>query len=163
MSFQIFIMSEASRWSILIPKIPWDQKLVDCCLGSLCEENYFFFYFFFWTSELHISQALREHRACPIPTPYEPVVKFCSKQVLSLWGAPTYNHVAKTAQGLKGKVLRKKIVFPIEFRFFTFFTSFFFANGSALGHLQCDRYDPNVKFLIFFKKFYKVHSIEVLN
>jgi hypothetical protein len=27
-------------------------------------------------SELHISQAFREHQACPIPTPYEPVVKF---------------------------------------------------------------------------------------
>jgi hypothetical protein len=23
----------------LTPKIPWDQKLVDCCLGSLCEEK----------------------------------------------------------------------------------------------------------------------------
>jgi hypothetical protein len=26
----------------LTPKIPWDQKLVDCCLGSLCEEKYIF-------------------------------------------------------------------------------------------------------------------------
>jgi hypothetical protein len=31
----------------LTPEIPWDQKLVDCCLGSLCEEKYFFFNFFF--------------------------------------------------------------------------------------------------------------------
>jgi hypothetical protein len=23
----------------LTPKIPWDQKLVDCCLGSVCEEK----------------------------------------------------------------------------------------------------------------------------
>jgi hypothetical protein len=23
----------------LTPKIPQDQKLVDCCLGSLCEEE----------------------------------------------------------------------------------------------------------------------------
>jgi hypothetical protein len=69
--------------SILTPKIPWDQKLVDRYLGSLCEEKYFLFTFFFWTSELHISQAFCEHQARPIPTPYEPVVKFCSKQVLS--------------------------------------------------------------------------------
>jgi hypothetical protein len=33
--------------------------------------------------ELHISQAFREHQACPIPTPYEPMANFCSKQVLS--------------------------------------------------------------------------------
>jgi hypothetical protein len=26
-------------WVGLTPKIPWDQKLVDCCLGSLCEET----------------------------------------------------------------------------------------------------------------------------
>jgi hypothetical protein len=25
--------------TILTPKIPWDQKLVDCSLGSLCEEK----------------------------------------------------------------------------------------------------------------------------
>jgi hypothetical protein len=30
-------------------------------------------------------------------------------------------HVAKTAQGLKGKVLRKKFILPIESWFFTFF------------------------------------------
>jgi hypothetical protein len=27
--------------------------------------------------------------------------------------------------------------------------------------LQCDHYDLNVKFLIFLKNFYKVHSVEV--
>jgi hypothetical protein len=32
---------------------------------------------FFWMSELHISEAFREHQARPIPTPYEPVVNFC--------------------------------------------------------------------------------------
>jgi hypothetical protein len=32
--------------------------------------------------------------------------------------------VAKAAQRLKGKVLRKKFVLPIEFWFFTFFTFF---------------------------------------
>jgi hypothetical protein len=31
----------------LTPKIPCDQKLVNCCLGSLCEEKYIFSNFFF--------------------------------------------------------------------------------------------------------------------
>jgi hypothetical protein len=34
--------------------------------------------------------------------------------------------VVKTAQGLKGRVLRKKFILPIESWFFTFFT-----HGSA--------------------------------
>jgi hypothetical protein len=46
-------------------------------LGSLCEEFLFFFNFFFWTSELHISQAFREHQARPILTLYEPLANFC--------------------------------------------------------------------------------------
>jgi hypothetical protein len=48
-------------------------------------------------------------------------------------------------------VLRKKFVLPIKFWFFTF-SLFFFAHGSAWCHLQCDRYDLNVKFLIFFAR-----------
>jgi hypothetical protein len=44
---------------------------------------------------------------------------------------------------------------------FHFFSPFFFAHGFAWRHLQCDRYDLNVKFLIFFKNFHKVHSVQV--
>jgi hypothetical protein len=44
---------------------------------------------------------------------------------------------------------------------FHFLSPFFCAHGSTWRHLQCDRYNLNVKFLIFFKKFYKVHSVEV--
>jgi hypothetical protein len=69
--------------------------------------------------------------------------------------------VAETAQRLKGMVLRKKFVLPIKSWFRIFFHFIFFAYGFASCHLQCDRYDLNVKFLIFFKKFYKVHSVEV--
>jgi hypothetical protein len=43
-------MDQEQSDGALIPKIPWDQKLVDCCLGSLCEEKLFFFNFFFWTT-----------------------------------------------------------------------------------------------------------------
>jgi hypothetical protein len=66
-------------------------------------------------SELHISQAFREHQARPIPTPYEPMANY------------------------------------------------FFIHGFARRHLQCDQYGLNVKFLIFFKKIYKVHSVEILS
>jgi hypothetical protein len=68
--------------NLLTPKIPWDQKLIDCCLGSLCEEKLFCFNFSFSTSELHISQAFRENQARQIPTPYELVANFCWKGVL---------------------------------------------------------------------------------
>jgi hypothetical protein len=44
--------------SFLIPKIPWDQKLVDCNLDNLCKEKYFFSIFFFLTSEFHIFHKL---------------------------------------------------------------------------------------------------------
>jgi hypothetical protein len=69
------------------------------------------------------------------------------------WGAPTCSHVAKIAQGLKGRVLRKKFVLPIESLFFTFFHFLFFTHGSAWCHLQCDHYDLNVKFVIFSRNF----------
>jgi hypothetical protein len=40
----LYKVNGVPRWYIvtieaLTPKIPWDQKLVDCCLGSLCEEK----------------------------------------------------------------------------------------------------------------------------
>jgi hypothetical protein len=64
-------------------------------------------------------------------------------------------------------VLKKDVSFlPIESWFFAFFYFYFFSCFSIYFffiHLQCDRYDLNVKFLIFFKKFYKVHSAEVLS
>jgi hypothetical protein len=57
-------------------------------------------------------------------------------------------------------VLRKKFVLSIK-SWFSTFIHFYFAHGSAWYHLQCDCYGLNMKFLIFFKKFYKVHSVEV--
>jgi hypothetical protein len=62
-------------------------------LGSLCEEKSFFFNLFFWTSELHISQAFREHQARLILTLYELVVKFCSKHVLYKYNIAIYFYV----------------------------------------------------------------------
>ena len=73
--------------------------------------------------------------------------------------------MAKIAQGLKGRVLRKKFVLPIKSLFFTFFHFFifyFFANGSVWCDLQCDRYDPNVKFLIFSRNFTRSTMLKFL-
>jgi hypothetical protein len=67
----------------------------------------------------------------------------------------------QTAQGLKGQGAKKNLAHKILV--FYFFSLFFFAHGYARCHLQCDRYNLNVKLLIFFKKFYKVHSVEVLS
>jgi hypothetical protein len=52
----------------------------------------------------------------------------------------------------EGKGSQKIVCFAHKILVFHFFT-FFFAHGSTWGHLQCDRYDLNVKFLIFFKNF----------
>ena len=76
------------------------------------------------------------------------------------WWAPTCSHVAKIAQGLKGKVLRKYFVLLIKSLFFTFIHPFL-GHDSTWCHLQCDCYDLNVKFLIFSKEFDEVQSIEV--
>jgi hypothetical protein len=66
--------------------------------------------------------------------------------------------VAKSAQGVKGMLLRKKFVLPIKSWFFTFFSLFF-----LLMVLHDVTFNVNVKFFIFFKKFYKVHSVKVLS
>jgi hypothetical protein len=55
----------------------------------------------------------------------------------------------------------KIVCFVHKILVFHFFSLLFFAHGSAWRHLQCDHYDLNVKFSIFFRNFYKVHSVEV--
>jgi hypothetical protein len=56
---------------------------------------------------------------------------------------------------------QKIICFAHKILVFHFFSLFFWAHGCVWCHLQCECYDLNVKFLIFFKNFYKVHSVEV--
>ena len=64
----------------------------------------------------------------------------------------------------KGQGAKKEVFFTHRILDFHFFSLFFFSpHGSAWYHLQCDSYDLNVKFLIFFKKLHKVHSVEVLS
>ena len=141
------------------PKTAW------LYFGQLVRREIFFsIFFFFWTSKLHISQAFREHQACPILAPYEPVVKFCSKRVLSSFFLYFLrsSYMQPCGWNCLNRVLRKSFVLSIESWFFTFFHFFFLAHGSTWCDLQFDHCDSNVKFLIIFKKFYKVHSIEVL-
>jgi hypothetical protein len=127
----------------LTPKIPWDQKLVDCCLGNLCEEKYFFLNFFFRTSELHISQAFRKHQARPIPTLYELVAKFCWKQVLSSFfmyflRSSYMQPCGWNCPSAEGQGSQKIVCFVHKILVFHFFSHFFFAHGSTWRHLQCD-------------------------
>jgi hypothetical protein len=117
----------------------------------------FFSIFIFWTGELHISQAFCRHQARPIPTPYEPVVKFCSKWVLSSfflyflrssYMQPCGWHCPRP----EGQGAKKEVCFAHRILDFTFF-HFFFVHGSAWCQLQCDCYNLNVKFLIFSRNF----------
>jgi hypothetical protein len=71
-------------------------------------------------------------------------------------------HMAETTQGLKDKVMRKKFVLSIE-SWFSLFSNLFLACNYAWRHLQCDHYDLIVKYLIFFKKFFKVHNVDDLS
>ena len=70
--------------------------------GELVWRFFYFIFsiFSFWTRKLHISQALWEHQAHQILTPYEPVEKFCSKHILIsflciFWRAPTCSQLPK--------------------------------------------------------------------
>jgi hypothetical protein len=60
--------------------------------------------------------------------------------------------VAETAQGLKGRVLRKKFALSIESWFFTFFHFFFLFMVLHNAIFKCDYLDPNVKFFYFFQE-----------
>jgi hypothetical protein len=66
-----------------------------------------------------------------------------------------WNYPRVEVQGAK-----KEVCFVHKILVFHFF---FFASGFAQCHLQCDQYDLNVKFLIFFKKNYKVYNVKILN
>jgi hypothetical protein len=61
-------------------------------------------------SKLHISQAFREHQAGPIATPYEPVVKLCSKRVLTPKGqSPIFGPFLKFGQAIVDAIFIQKI------------------------------------------------------
>ena len=110
-----------------------------------CEkQNMFFKFFSFWTSELHNSQAFRQHQARLIPTPYDPMVNFYSKRVVSSfflyflkssymqpcgWNCPRVE-----GQGAKMMLFS---MWPLWF--------------------ECEVFE------LFFKKFYGFYSVEVLS
>jgi hypothetical protein len=139
----------------------WHQKLVDCSLGSLCEEFFliFFFNYFFW----NMNYIFREHQARQNSDSVWVHGEVCPKLVLSSFFLYFLrNHVDKIAQGLKGRVLRKKFVLPIESWFFTFFTFFLF----MVLHDVIFNMTATIcmwSFYFYFKKFYKIHSVEVLS
>ena len=117
----------------LTPKILWNQKLVNNCLGTLCEEFFLKINFFFWMSELYISQAFPEQFRSHM-SPWWIFVENGYKAHFSciFWGPPTCNHVAKTTQVLKGRVLIKYFFFSIKSCLSLFFTFFFFCSWSYM-------------------------------
>jgi hypothetical protein len=109
-------------------------------------------------SELHISQAFCEHQARPIPTPYEHMVNFYWKWVLSLFflyflRSSNMQPCGWNCPRAEGQAAKKEVSFAHRILVFHFFSLLFFAHGSAWCHLQCDRYNQNVKFFIFSRNF----------
>ena len=60
--------------------------------------------------------------------------------------------MAKSAQGLKGMVSKKKLVLPIESWVSLLFKNFFLLMVQHGSILLCDYYDLNANFLIFFSR-----------
>jgi hypothetical protein len=76
---------------------------------SIPELSQFSFQFFLLDEWTTYFTRFCEHQAHQNPTSYEPVANLCWKQVLSSFFLyfPTCNPMAETAQGLKGRVLKK--------------------------------------------------------
>jgi hypothetical protein len=155
----------------LIPKIPLDPKQFDCCLDMMWRKKSFLIFFVFdnWTiyftsilatPNMWNSNSIWAHGA----------LLFVVQNGLwihvscIIWRAPIYCHMAKTVQGLKDRVPKKKCFLPIESWIFnSFFSVSIFAWDSTWCHLQYDCSDLNVKFLIFLKKFYNSKSVGILS
>jgi hypothetical protein len=71
------------------------------------------------------------------------------------------SHMEKIAQGLKAKVLKKRL-FCLQNLGFYFF-QIFLAQGYACCHLRCDRSYMNMKDLIFSKKIHEFHCIRIFS
>jgi hypothetical protein len=63
----------------------------------------------------------------------------------------------------EGQGAKEIFCFDRKIWFSIFFHFFFWAHDFVWRLFQCDRYDLNVKFLIFLKTFYKFQSVEVWN
>jgi hypothetical protein len=135
--------------------------------AACVKKNNFFSIFFFWTSELHILQAFYE-----LGTPNSDSVWACGEGLFKTgikFIFPVFFeellHAAMWLKLPKGwrAGAKKKVCFAHRIFDFHFFSLLFFAHGSIWCHLQCDYYDLNVKFFIFVKKVYTVHSVGVLS
>jgi hypothetical protein len=67
----------------------------------------------------------------------------------------------KLPKGCWGQGYKKLVWFTHKILIFHFSLIINFSHDSIWCHLQCDYYELNVKFLIFVKNFYKVHSVQV--
>jgi hypothetical protein len=143
----------------LIPKNPWDQKLVDCSLElwAACMKKsnlYFYFYFDKWTTYFTSFPGIPSTSNLTL---YEPMVKFCSKQVLRSFFLYFLSRSYMQSCGwncprAKGQGAKKEVCFTYRILVFSLFFTFFLTHGSTWYYHQCDYFDLNVNFFIFFKK-----------
>jgi hypothetical protein len=82
-------------------------------------------------SELHISQAFREHQAHPIPTSYEPVASFCWNQVLSSFymnflGSSYMQSCGWNCPEVEGQGFKKIVCSTYKILIFHFISPFYF-------------------------------------
>ena len=103
-----------SRVLLLIPKILLKPKIGWLLFGQLVWR---FFIFFSTFSSKRVNYKF--HKLF-VNTKH---VKFRAHFSYIFWGAPTCSYMVEVAQGLKGRVLRKKFVLSIEswFSLFSFF------------------------------------------
>ena len=139
-----------STWAITIltPKIPWDQKLVVFCLGSMWEEKCVFFIYLFsldeWTTNFT--------RFLATPSMSNSDFVWVHGELLFKWIVSSFsedhlhaimwlNYPRAAGQGAK-----REVFFAHRILGFHFFPILFFAHGPTWCHLQCDCYDLNVDF-----------------
>jgi hypothetical protein len=124
----------------LIPKIPWDQKLVDCCLGSLCEEFFFFSIFPFRqvnyifhklsVNTKHVQFRLYMSRG-------EFLLKTSIKLIFMYFLRSSYMQPCGwNCLRVEGQGYQKIVCFAPKILVFHFFSLFFFAYRFVWCHLQ---------------------------
>ena len=147
-----------------IPKTPWIQILVICCLGIVGSKISFHLQNSSIIFELHNSWAFWQH---PSMCNYKFVwvknnsmVKMGCKLnfLVFFWGASRGNHVANITQGLQDRVPKNKFVWIIRSLISTFFRIFLYKWFCMLSSsMWMLRYGINC--LSFSKKISKFHSV----
>jgi hypothetical protein len=127
----------------LTPKIPWDQKLVDCSSGSLCKDVLFFFQFFLlneWTTyftsfpltpNMSNSDSVWARGEVLFKMGIRFIFLVSSKELLHATMSLKLPKDWKAGS-------KEKVCFAHRILVFHFFSLFFLAHGSTWCHLLCN-------------------------